>query len=81
MMSEELQTPIEYASPRPGFAKTYWNQVRGMPKAQATVMGLLYMMTRLGAARKTTGDFQRIMGRPPRSLREFIQENRKTWLE
>ncbi len=79
-LSEELQRKIEYANPAPSFAKKYWIKVRGIDRKYATIMGLLYMMTRFNTAKKVTTDYMEIMNEKPTDIREFIRKNRSAWI-
>lgn len=79
ILSEELERKITYANPRPSVAKRYWIEIRGLDKTYSTVMGMLYMMTRFGTAKKVTQVFEQIMGRKPQTFRQFARKNRATW--
>lgn len=79
ILSEELGRSITYANPSPSLAKKYWIEVRGLDKEYSTVMGMLYMMTRMGTARKVTGVFEEVMGKKPHTFREFVKNNVSAW--
>lgn len=79
ILSEELKRKITYANPNPSFAKKYWVEVRGLDKDYSKVMGMLYMMTRLGTAKKTTTIYEAVMGKKPRSFRNFVKNNLDAW--
>lgn len=79
ILSEELGRKIVYANPKPSFAKKYWIEVRGLDKGYSTVMGLLYMMTRMGTAKKTTTTFEDVMGKKPQTFRQFAKKNLSAW--
>lgn len=79
ILSEELGREITYANPRPALAKKYWMKIRGMDKEYCTVMGMLYMMTRFGAAKKTTAVFEQVMGKKPRTFQQFVKKNAACW--
>ena len=79
ILSEELGRKITYANPKPSLAKSYWISIRGLDREYSVVMGMLYMMTRMGAAKKTTDVFEEIMGRKPQSFREFVKKNAAAW--
>lgn len=74
-----LNRPISYANPKPGLALKYWKDIRGLDKTYANVMGMLYVMTRLGTAKKVTTTFEEIMHKKPRDFKSFAQENRGQW--
>lgn len=79
ILSEELGREIKYANPKPTLAKKYWIDVRGLDKEYSTVMGMLYMMTRLGTAKKVTQVFEEVVGKKPQSFREFVRKNIDVW--
>ncbi|WP_418666214.1 NmrA family NAD(P)-binding protein [Allofournierella sp.] len=79
ILSEELGRPIVYANPKPSLAKKYWIGLRGLDKEYATVMRMLYMMTRMGAAKKVTTTFEAIMEKKPQTFRQFARKNLAAW--
>jgi uncharacterized protein YbjT (DUF2867 family) len=79
ILSEELARKITYANPKPSFAKKYWIGVRGLDKEYSKVMGMLYMMTRMGTAKKTTTTFEDVMGKKPKTFRQFVKKNISAW--
>lgn len=79
ILSEELGRKINYINPKPSFAKEYWIKIRGLDKNYSSVMGMLYMMTRMGTAKKTTNTFEEIMEKKPQTFREFSKKNLDTW--
>lgn len=54
-------------------------KIRGLEKEYCTVMGMLYMMTRLGTAKKVTPVFEQVMGKNPRTFQQFVQKNIAFW--
>lgn len=79
IMSKELGRNITYADPTPSFAKKYWREVRGLDQEYVTVMGMLYLMTRLGGAKQVTHGFYDVMGKEPRTFRDFVKSNLSFW--
>ena len=79
ILSKELGRTITYAAPAPALAKKYWIEVRGLDKEYATVMGMLYMITRMGNAKEVTDTFWQVMGRQPHSFEEFVVKNLDAW--
>lgn len=79
ILSEELGREIIYTNPKPAFAKKYWMYVRGMEKEYCTVMGMRYMMTRFGAAKKVTTAFEQVMGKKPQTFQQFVKKNAACW--
>lgn len=80
ILSEELDRNITYLNPSPRLAKRYWINVRKLDKEYSTVMGMLYMMTRFGAAKKITHTFEDILHKKPQTFREFVQKNKESWM-
>ncbi len=79
ILSEELGRKIVYAEPKPRLAKRYWMDVRGLDKEYSTVMGMLYMMTRMGTAKKVTDTFEVLMGKKARPFRQLARSNLAAW--
>jgi len=79
ILSEELGRKIVYANPNPSLAKKYWIEVRGLDKEYSKVMGMLYMMTRMGTAKETTTIFEHVMGKKPQAFRQFVKKNLIAW--
>jgi uncharacterized protein YbjT (DUF2867 family) len=79
ILSEELGRTITYANPSPRLAKKYWIQVRGLDREYSAVMGMLYRMTRLGAAKKVTNTFEEVIGKKPQTFRQFVKKNLSAW--
>lgn len=79
ILSEELGREIVYTNPKPALAKKYWINIRGMEKDYCTVMGMLYMMTRLGTAKEVTPVFEQVMGKKPQTFRQFVKKNMNCW--
>jgi len=51
----------------------------GVKKEYATVMTVLYLTTKLGMANHVTQTAYEILGRPPRSIQEFIEDHKAVW--
>lgn len=79
ILSEELGRKIIYANPNPKMAKKYWISIRGLDEEYSKVMSMLYLMTRMGTAKKVTTTFEEIMGKKPRTFRDFVKSNLKAW--
>lgn len=79
ILSEELNRTITYANPSPRIAKKYWIEIRGLDKDYSSVMGMLYLMTRMGTAKKVTTVFEDVMGKKPQNFREFVRKNLAAW--
>lgn len=79
IMTEVLGKKIVYARPSlQRYRQVYINE-RGLDRGYVNVTVMLYLMTRLGAAKKVTDDFTNLTGRRARTLREFVIENIKAW--
>lgn len=79
IMSRELKKEIVYTGVSIHTAFTYWTKIRGLEKNYAMVMCMLYLMTRMGTARTVSDDFEKVMGKKPRSFGNFVRENREAW--
>ena len=79
ILSRQLSREIVYANPKPSLAKNYWINVRGLEKEYSNVMGMLYMMTRFGTAKKVTDVFEQVMGKKPQTFRQFAEKNAACW--
>ncbi len=79
IMSEELERTIIYADPKPALAKQYWINIRCLDKEYATVMGMLYIMTRMGTAKTVTTVVEDVMGKKPQTFRQFVKKNLNAW--
>ncbi|WP_282803633.1 NmrA family NAD(P)-binding protein [Secundilactobacillus kimchicus] len=79
ILSAELGRKITYANPKPRTAKQYWIEVRGLPKGYCHVMSMLYLMTRMGTAKKVTTTFETVMAKKPQTFRQFVQKNLAAW--
>ncbi|MGM0414198.1 MAG: SDR family oxidoreductase [Bacillota bacterium] len=75
ILSEVTGRNIEYS--KPGFLKyrNHYIKKRGLDKKYINITMALYLMTRLGTAKKVTEDFIKLTGREPRSFREFARDN------
>ena len=76
IFSDILGRRIVYKSPSIFKFRRYMIKERLLDKPMVNIMVMLYLMTRLGTAKKVTGDFQHITGLRPRSVRVFVEENR-----
>jgi uncharacterized protein YbjT (DUF2867 family) len=73
-----LGRPIAYRRPSLlRFARHSLAAGRGL--AFTSVMAAIYTTTRLGMAAGITPDAGRLLGRPPRRLRAFIEDHRSVW--
>lgn len=80
ILSSHLGREIIYDMPSPSLAKKYWIEIRGLDKEYSTVMGMLYMMTRLGTANKVTSTFEEVMHKKPQTFSQFVEKNIECWL-
>lgn len=78
--SKELGRKITYENP--GFFKyrEYYINQRKLDKTLVDVTLALYFMTRIGAAKRVTQDFKRLTGKEPKTIHEFISENKKLFI-
>ncbi|KTG19974.1 SDR family oxidoreductase [Haloferax profundi] len=72
--SAVLNRRIEYTRPGPvAFTTTMYR--RGFPLTFVVVMLGIYTTARLGLAGRVTDDVERVLGRPPRTMREFVEDH------
>ncbi|MEX2502588.1 MAG: NmrA family NAD(P)-binding protein [Trueperaceae bacterium] len=78
VLSEALGRPIAYANPSP---LAFWRRSRaaGMPATFVLVMLGLYTAARLGMAARVTLELERLLGRPPISVRRFVEDHVGAW--
>jgi uncharacterized protein YbjT (DUF2867 family) len=78
ILTEVLDRGIEYRSP----SLLRFGRVmrgRGHPWLYILVMAGIYTTTRLGMAARVTDDLPRLLGRPPTSFRQFVDDHRAVW--
>lgn len=79
LFTEELGRPIRY--PAPGalrFAARWYG--RQQPLAFIAVMTGIYTVCRLGLAGTVTRDTEKLLGRAPISMRQFIRDHKACWV-
>lgn len=78
IFSNILGRPITYTRPSPG---QYARRMRemGIQPEFIAVMQAIYMTVRLGLGRRVTPDAGRLLGRPPKTMREFIYDHKEAW--
>lgn len=78
VLSAELGRAIVYEDISP---LRYWREVRatGAAAQYAVVVSVIQLTTRLGLASKVTGEVQRLLGRPPIPLEQYIRDYRDVW--
>jgi len=73
IFSDVLDRPIEYADPsRLTFARRMYR--RGFSPGFVAFMVAEYSVVRLGRSGRTTGDVEAVLGRSPRTVREFVAD-------
>lgn len=78
VMTELLDRSITYR--KVGALLFFFEQIAGgQPLPLSLVMTALYTVQRIGSAAKVTDEVRRLIGRPPRTLREYIERNRNIW--
>ena len=78
IFSDVLDRDIRYTNPSfLDFGRHMRDQ--GHPWPFVGVMMGIYLTARLGLARRVTGDLEAVLGRPPRSMRQFVEDNRACW--
>jgi uncharacterized protein YbjT (DUF2867 family) len=76
--SRVLGHPVAYRSP--ALLQFIWHSLRrGTALPYALVMAWLYDQTRKGMSAQVTDDVQKLLGRPPIPLRQFIEDYQQVW--
>ncbi|MEO1645400.1 MAG: SDR family oxidoreductase [Chloroflexota bacterium] len=78
LFSDVLPFTVTYSDPNLlHFAWRFWR--RGIPLGQVLVMCFLYTMTRFGQAAKIHDDVEKLLGRPPIKMRQYIEDYQQVW--
>lgn len=77
--SKVLGEPIRYANPS---LPHFWYRLRrrGVSWMILIVMSIEYTLTRLGHSGGTTDTLEQLLGHAPRTLAQFIADNRERWI-
>lgn len=79
-MSKILNRKIRYAKPSILSFRQYMIHKRKLDKTYVNVMCALYFMTRMGAAVEVNDEFKQLTGAEPRTIDDFIEDNRAAFL-
>ncbi len=75
ILTKILGRKIVYKHPSILAYRRHMIDVRGIDKGYVNVTIMLYLMTRLGTAKKITDDFEKLTGKQPRTFDTFAKEN------
>jgi uncharacterized protein YbjT (DUF2867 family) len=75
LMTELWGVPIQYANPSVPAFKAYWKE-KGIPLDMINVMTGIYFTAKIGAAKKVTADLERLIGRKPIRIRQYLEDYR-----
>ncbi len=79
IFTEVLGRRIAYTNPSP--VRFYLKARRqGVQRKFALVMVALYTATRFGSGEKISNDVERLIGRPPTSMRRFVGDYAEVWM-
>jgi len=78
LCSEVLGRRITYANPSI-LRYVLTKRREGLPMPSILMTAGLYGMCKLGLTSTVTPDTERLLGRPPRSMRQFLQDHRAEW--
>ena len=78
-LSDALGRPIRY---EPASIVGYVRHLRrrGMPWAQVGVQTILHAGLRFGQAERVDPTLERLLGRRPRTVREYVHDHRDVWM-
>jgi uncharacterized protein YbjT (DUF2867 family) len=79
VLTRELGRPIRY---QPASVLAYMRHLKGqrLPAPQVLVQTILHTGLRRGQAQKVDPTLAALLGRPPRTLREYVHDHRTNWL-
>lgn len=75
ILTRVLGRKITYRKPSVFAYRKHMIEKRGLDKGYVNVTIMLYLMTRLGTAKKVTDDFEKLTGKKPRTFETFAAEN------
>ncbi len=77
-LTAELRYPVEYT--HPGLIR-FARRLRGRGVGWDTIafMSAVYTLTRMGRNQQITDEVRQLLGRPPRTLAEFLHDNAWRW--
>jgi len=78
IFTEVLGRSITYSNPSTLRFRRH-KLLQGVDKGFVTVMCALYLMTKLGMAKKVTSDLEGLLGRRPTSFKQFVQDHASLW--
>jgi uncharacterized protein YbjT (DUF2867 family) len=79
IFTDILGRPIRYSSPSiPAFAARM--RARGHPWSFVFVMVGIYTTARLGLAAAVTSDTEQLLGRPPITVRQYVEDYKHCWM-
>ncbi|MFW6320138.1 MAG: NmrA family NAD(P)-binding protein [Bacillota bacterium] len=81
ILSDVLKRDIRYKKPSFLAYRKHYIKVRNLNKKYVNVTMMLYLMTRLGTAKKVTDTFQTLTGKKPRTFKDFASDNKDTWIK
>lgn len=75
ILTKVLGQKIIYRKPSIYAYRKYMIKVRGLDKGYVNITVMLYLMTRLGTAKKITNDYEKLTCKEPRSFETFVKDN------
>ncbi len=78
VLTRELGRPIRY---QPASVLAYLRHLKGqgLPASQVLVQTILHTGLRRGQAQRVDPALARLLGRPPRTLQQYVHDHRTTW--
>ena len=78
IFSQVLGRPVAYASPS---IRRFFSAMRrrGIPLGLVIFMIIEYTAARTGRSNKVTNQVRQLLGRPPITLRQFVEDHRQIW--
>lgn len=78
IFSRALGRPIKYANPNP-WAFERARRAQGTSAEMVRVMTALYLTVRLGLGARVTPELERLLGRPPIRLEQYVRDYADAW--
>jgi uncharacterized protein YbjT (DUF2867 family) len=78
LLAAALGRPVRYV---PASVRRYAGHLRaqGLPAAQIVVQTVLHVGLRRGGAEEVDSTLERLLGRPPRTLAQFVADHVGAW--
>ena len=80
IFTQVLGHPVRYSQPSAIQFFWRWWRIRKTPLAFALVMTVLYVTVALGRASKVSSELAELLGRPPLTMQQYVEDYQQVWL-